>query len=63
MNKSEIYAPLGTNTLCLLAHRNFELRTYVSGITGDQQRCLTFCELRTVTDYERKVSLVPRANA
>ena len=53
---------LGTNTLFLLAHRNFELRTYVSGITGDQQR-LTFCELRTVTDYERKVSLVPRANA
>ena len=51
MNKSEINicAIVGTNTLFLLAHRNFELRTYVSGITGgpgDQQRCLTFCELQ-----------------
>ena len=44
MNKSEIYP----NTL---AHRNFELRTYVSGITGDQRICSTFYEL---TDYEDK---------
>ena len=48
MNKSEINICPIPNTL---AHRNFELLTYVSGITGDQRICSTFCEL---TDYEDK---------